>query len=83
MSEFKVLDSIWFSSGNSNWFSSGNLNIVGIVIGEREGERKAYIKNVKGRNKEADIDDIATRGAPFPLDAAYELFKYLKPDQYQ
>jgi hypothetical protein len=74
-SEFKVLDSIWFSSGDSN---------IGIVIGETAtGERKAYIKNVKGRNKEADIDDIATWGAPFPIDAAYELFKHLKPDQYQ
>jgi hypothetical protein len=83
MSEFKVLDSIWFSSGNSNWFFSGNLNIVGVVIGERAGERKAYIKSVKGRNKEADIDDIVTWGTPFPIDAANELFKHLKPDQNQ
>jgi hypothetical protein len=75
MSEFKVLDSIWFTSISSH---------IGIVIGEiKTGERKAYIKSVKGRNKEADIDDIATWGTPFPLDAANELFKYLKPDQNQ
>jgi len=74
MSEFEVLDSIWFSSVNS---------YIGIVIGEIAGERKAYIKSVKGRNLEDDICDIATWGAPFPLEAAYELFKYLKPDQNQ
>jgi hypothetical protein len=70
MNKFKVLDSIWFTSVNS---------YIGIVIGERAGERKAYIKSVKGHDLEYDIDDIATWGAPFPLDAAYELFKYLKP----
>ena len=70
--EFKVLDSIWFSAGSQH---------IGIVIGETKKERKAYIKSVKGNNLEADIIDIATWGAPFPLDAAYELFKHLKPNQ--
>jgi len=75
MSKFKVLDSIWFTSISSH---------IGIVIGEiATGERKAYIKSVKGHNLEDDIDDIATWGAPFPIDAAYELFKHLKPDQNQ
>jgi hypothetical protein len=74
MSEFEVLDSIWFTSVNQH---------IGIIIREIAGERKAYIKSVKGRNLEADICDIATWGAPFPLDAAYELFKHLKPDQNQ
>ena len=74
MSEFEFLDSIWFSSGFQH---------IGIIIGEIAGERKAYIKNVKGNNLGADIIDIATWGAPFPLDAAYELFKHLKPDQNQ
>jgi len=75
-SNFKVLDSIWFTSTNS---------YIGIVIGEIAGERKAYINSVIGDNLEVDISDIATWGAPFPLDAAYELFKYLKPkpDQNQ
>lgn len=76
MSEFKVLDSTWFTAGSQH---------IGIVIGETAvvGERKAYIKSVSGINLEADIIDIATWGAPFPLDAAYELFKHLKPDQNQ
>jgi hypothetical protein len=73
-SEFKVLDSIWFSAVFQH---------IGIVIGEIKKERKAYIKSVKGNDLEADINDIVTWGAPFPLDAAYELFKHLKPDQNQ
>jgi hypothetical protein len=72
-SEFKVLDSIWFSSGNSN---------IGIVIGETvTGKRRAFIKGVDGYSLETDIDDIAIWGTPFPLEAAYELFKHLKPNQ--
>ena len=76
MSEFEFLDSIWFSAGYQH---------IGIIIGEIKKERKAYIKSVKGNDLGADIIDIATWGAPFPLDAAYELFKHLKPkpDQNQ
>jgi hypothetical protein len=71
MSEFEVLDSIWFTSNIID--DTATFKSIGIVIGENAtGERKAYI-----------IDDTATWGAPFPLDAAYELFKHLKPDQNQ
>lgn len=73
MSEFKILDSVWFTSG---------FECIGVVIGETiTGQRKAYIKSVEGDNIRSDIRAVATAGAPFPLDAAYMLFKHLRPEE--
>jgi hypothetical protein len=71
MSDFKVLDSSWFTPGTQ---------CIGIVIGELpDGTRKAYIRSTEGYDIRIDTEIVAKFGTPFPLDAAYELFKYLKP----
>jgi hypothetical protein len=73
MNNFKILDSIWFTAIGDH---------IGIIIGETEdGNRKAYINAIRGDNFDEDIKKIAKWGAPFPLDAAYELFKHLKPNE--
>lgn len=65
----------------SDWYTAGN-NRIGIVMIETQfGERKAYINSVSGKNIEYDSVYIADWGAKFPLDAAYELFKHLKPKE--
>jgi hypothetical protein len=68
----KILDSTWFTAGN---------DFIGIVMTEdRLGNRKAYIKSAGGQCIENDILTICRWGAAFPMNAAYELFPHLKPE---
>lgn len=69
---------------SAQWFSEMD-GFYGLVVGENEaGERKCYMKKVKGMDLQEDIRDVLENGAPVYLDqlnAAVEKMKeFNKPE---